>query len=147
MKYLAPYVYRVAISNSRIETIEDTPDGRGWVTFTYRQSGSNRTRRMRVTAIEFLRRFLQHVLPPGFQKVRYYGFLSARRRDQFEHVRWLATLAQGEVYELTSLPSPPAKVPSATCPNCGNVLTLIAILPRSVLLTALAPPPAIIDTS
>jgi hypothetical protein len=147
MKYLAPYVYRVAISNSRIETIEYTPDGQGWVTFTYRQSGSNRTRRMKVSGFEFLRRFLQHVLPPGFQKVRYYGFLSARRRDQIEHVRWLATLAQGKVYELTSLPAQPEPAAPPNCPKCGTVMTLVAILQRSIVQTALVPRPVIIDTS
>ena len=146
MKYLAPYVYRVAISNRRIETIEDTPDGRGWVTFTYRKSGSNRVRRMRVSGFEFLRRFLQHVLPAGFQKIRYYGFLSARRRKHLEHVRWLVTLDQGEVYELTSLPRQSVVSRLPTCPTCGSVLTLIGFLKPSCLPVPAAPP-AVIDTS
>src|SRR5271166_1343832 len=71
LKYLAPYVFRVAISDRRIVSYDD-----GQVTFSYRRSGSNRWRNMTVDAHEFIRRFLQHVLPGGFQKVRHYGFLS-----------------------------------------------------------------------
>ncbi len=67
LKYLAPYVFRVAISDRRIVACED-----GQVTFSYRRSGSNRWRKMTVDAFEFIRRFLQHVLPSGFQKVRHY---------------------------------------------------------------------------
>ena len=52
---------------------------------------------MTVSAEEFLRRFLQHVLPPGFQKVRHYGFASATRRAGYEYIRWLVTLAMGMV--------------------------------------------------
>jgi hypothetical protein len=75
LRYLAPYVFRVAIGNHRIRSCED-----GQVTFTYRRSGSRRWRTMRLAAHEFLRRFLQHVLPRGFQKVRYYGFASPNAR-------------------------------------------------------------------
>jgi hypothetical protein len=57
---------------------------------------------MTVTAEEFLRRFLQHVLPSGFQKVRHYGFHSSRRRATFELVRWLVTLALGLPFILVS---------------------------------------------
>jgi hypothetical protein len=146
MKYLAPYVYRVAISNQRIETVEATPDGAGRVVFTYRKSGSKRVRRMTVSAFEFLRRFLQHILPPGFQKIRRYGFQSARRQDEFEHVRWLVTLAQGQIYELTSVIHSPVKDKSPTCPECGNPLTLLGFLRPSRLPLVAAQPPAI-DTS
>ena len=147
MKYLAAYVYRVAISNHRIEAIEETSDGQGRVTFSYRKSGSNRKRRMTVTGFEFLRRFLQHILPHGFQKIRYYGFLAARRQDQFEHVRWLCSLAQGQVYELTSaIPSPKIGT-GATCPKCGGVLMLIAVLPPPVVLHEPTTEPALIDSS
>ena len=70
LRYLAPYVYRVAISNGRLIKCEPGPDGLGRVTFTYRKSGSRRLRAMTVTADEFIRRFLQHVLPAGFQPAR-----------------------------------------------------------------------------
>jgi hypothetical protein len=71
VKYLAPYVFKVAISNSRIVKLED-----GEVFFKYRKSGSNRWRTMSLQVMEFIRRFCQHVLPSGFMKVRYYGFMN-----------------------------------------------------------------------
>jgi hypothetical protein len=61
----------VAISNSRIVKLED-----GHVFFKYRKSGSNRWRTMALQVMEFIRRFCQHVLPSGFMKVRYYGFMN-----------------------------------------------------------------------
>jgi hypothetical protein len=66
--YLAPYVFKVAISNSRIVLLADRT-----VTFTYRKVGSARLRTVQLDGMEFLRRFLQHVLPDGFQKVRHFG--------------------------------------------------------------------------
>jgi hypothetical protein len=71
IKYLAPYVFKVAISNKRIVKLEN-----GQVFFKYKKSGSNRWRTMALQVIEFIRRFLQHVLPSGFMKVRYYGFMN-----------------------------------------------------------------------
>ena len=72
LKYLAPSVFKVAISNSRIVSLTDRT-----VTFTYRKPGSARPRTTRLDALEFLRRFLQHVLPDGWMKVRHFGFLHA----------------------------------------------------------------------
>lgn len=71
IKYLAPYVFKVAISNSRIAKIEDRR-----VFFKYKKQRSNRWRTMSLEVMAFLHRFLQHVLPSGFMKVRYYGFMS-----------------------------------------------------------------------
>jgi hypothetical protein len=69
---LAPYVFKVAISNRRIVGLTDRT-----VTFTYRKVGSTRLRTAQLDVMEFLRRFLQHVLPEGFMKVRHFGFLHA----------------------------------------------------------------------
>ena len=63
LRYLAPYVFRVAIGDHRIVSCDD-----GQVTFTYRRVGSNRPRKMTLDAMEFLRRFFQHVLPPGSRR-------------------------------------------------------------------------------
>jgi hypothetical protein len=70
-KYLAPYIFRVAISNNRILQLAD-----GHVTFQYKDAASAQLTCSTVTAEEFIRRFLQHVLPDRFIKVRYYGLLS-----------------------------------------------------------------------
>ena len=135
LHYLAPYVFRVAIGDHRIVSCDD-----GQVTFTYRRVGSNRARKMTLDAQEFIRRFLQHVLPAGFQKVRHYGFLSPRCKIALEAVRWLVTVFLGALFVLQAAR---AKGPAATaaprCPVCGG--------PMSVPGFAAAPIPAVLDTS
>ena len=74
-KYLAPYIFRLALSNRRILKLEN-----GRVTFKYKDSASQQIKTANVTAEEFIRRFLQHLLPPRFIKVRYYGLLSPCNR-------------------------------------------------------------------
>lgn len=74
LEYLGRYTHRVAISNNRILSMQ-----KGLVTFTYRdRADNNKQRRMTLTAAEFIRRFLLHVLPDGFVKIRYFGFLAHR---------------------------------------------------------------------
>jgi hypothetical protein len=76
LKYLARYTHRVAISNGRLLRLEN-----GRVTFQWRDSkDNNRIKAMTLDAVEFIRRFLLHILPPGFVKIRHFGFLSNRRR-------------------------------------------------------------------
>ena len=84
LKYLAPYIFRVALSNRRIRRFTD-----GKVTFSYRDSGSGDIRFCTLGADEFIRRFLQHVLPKGFVKVRYYGFFSPGTRRLLAAIRRL----------------------------------------------------------
>ena len=73
LDYLGRYVYRVAISNQRLIKLED-----GKVVFKWRDYRDGREKVMRLDAFEFIRRFLLHVLPTGFFKVRYYGILASR---------------------------------------------------------------------
>ena len=82
LKYLAPYIFRVAISNNRIERLSN-----GKVTFRYRTTDTGTLRTCTLPAKEFIRRFLQHVLPKGFVKVRYYGFLASGCRPQLAALR------------------------------------------------------------
>lgn len=115
LKYLAPYVFKVAISDSRIVKVEDRT-----VFFRYRRPHSRRLRTMALDALEFIRRFLQHVLPSGFMKVRYYGFLSPSCAVPLEKIRCLIELAWG--FRIVTpevdiqLPAPMA------CPLCGGIL-------------------------
>jgi hypothetical protein len=139
LKYLAPYVFRVAISDQRIVAIEEDADGQGSVTFGYRKSGSHRWRRMTVSAEEFLRRFLQHVLPSGFQKVRHYGFASAINRKEYPLIRWMVTLAMGLTYLLHAAAA--QTTPVFCCSDCGGPVTFFEFIrPASI-------PTPIIDTS
>lgn len=80
--YLARYVHQTAITNSRIVAAEQ-----GKVTFRYKDSRESRWKTMTLDAQEFIRRFLQHVLPPRFHKVRYYGLLSPRNRQRLDQIR------------------------------------------------------------
>lgn len=127
LKYLAPYIFRVAISNSRIIDVKDHS-----VVFSYRKKGSNRLRQVTLDVMEFIRRFLQHVLPEGFMKVRHYGFMSANcsvgiarlRLLIREHLKGLQSCLE----DLPSEARPP--LPKPVCPSCGGTLLyLFSIIP------------------
>ncbi len=87
LRYLSRYVHRIAICNSRILAMDSTH-----VTFRYKDHDANQWRTMRLAGVEFLRRFLIHVLPRGFHKVRYYGLWHSSRRDQAARAWLLLTL-------------------------------------------------------
>jgi hypothetical protein len=125
----------VAIGDHRIVSCAE-----GQVTFTYRRVGSNRPRKMTLDAMEFIRRFLQHVLPAGFQKVRHYGFLSPNSRIALEAVRWLVTVLTGAIFVLVAKGTEGSTTPLAPrCPVCGGPMTLLGFAPAAV--------PAVFDTS
>lgn len=78
LEYMGRYTHRVAISNNRIKSVDN-----GKVTFTYRdRTNNNELKTMTLTSDEFIRRFLLHVLPEGFMKIRYFGFLSNTNKKQ-----------------------------------------------------------------
>ena len=77
LEYLARYTHRVAIANSRIKKLEN-----GMVTFTAKNRKKKKTETITITAVEFIRRFLLHSLPKGFVRIRHYGFLSNRNRNE-----------------------------------------------------------------
>jgi len=121
IKYLAPYVFKVAISNSRIVKIEDRR-----VFFKYRKNKSNRWRTMDLDVMEFLRRFLQHVLPARFMKVRYYGFLHPGSCVPLEKIAALIELAFGfEIVTPKIVLEPPEPM---ICTSCGKSLVFRASL-------------------
>lgn len=126
LAYLARYVFKVAISESRIQDVDDTH-----VRFTYRKVHSNRVRTMRLPIFAFLHRFLQHVLPSGFMKVRYFGFLSPSFKMPFEEIKARIELAQGfDLHPPATVDLPPSR--PLCCPRCGARLRYrCTILPRS----------------
>jgi hypothetical protein len=119
LKYLAQYVYKTAISSTRI-----LKDENGRVSFTYKESGTDEIKVCTLLAVEFIRRFLQHVLPRGLHRVRTYGWLSPAAKKRFERVcAILDALA-------ACRPAPallPVQVP---CPECQHPMRLIKIFPR-----------------
>jgi len=122
LQYLARYVFRVAIGNHRILRITEGPDRKGEVTFSYKPSGTQRYKAMTVTAEEFIRRFLQHVLPSGFQKVRHFGFLHKRSKIQWEWLSMLVTVTLSMVYTITVAMKRIQEKHSLLCPDCGGEL-------------------------
>ena len=123
LKYLAPYVFQVAISNKRIVSLENDQ-----VSFVYTDARTHQRHTCTLDALDFIGRFLQHVLPKGFCKVRYYGCFSPSQRPTLQAVRhWFAqTIVPGAAAELLVAAAPP---PAAMrCPKCGQVLSLVATL-------------------
>jgi hypothetical protein len=132
LQYLAPYVFRVAITNRRLVSLNDDPaGGLPTVTFRYRPSGSRHWQLCTVAVIEFMRRFLQHVLPQGFVKVRYYGFFSSGQRARLRQVvAWLKPAAPPREQSCEAArPEPEPRW--RRCPLCGQPLRLVRRLPRS----------------
>ena len=130
LKYLARYTYRVAISNERIESLED-----GQVTFRYKDyAHGHRWRRMTLTVHEFLRRFMQHVLPRGFVRIRSFGLLANRGRDeQLARCRQLLGVAETQIETGRDAvsDSSTAEDEIAHCPVCGQgTLTTVCRIPR-----------------
>ncbi len=141
LDYLCRYVHRTAVSDSAIVALDDTT-----VTFRYRSNQDGARRTMRLPADEFLRRFLQHVPPPGFHRVRAYGLLHPRRR---EALRQLQLSLAPTTPPPPATPSPRAARPPLSCPRCGSPMRLVRHLPAieclalvtAILPTARAPPP------
>jgi hypothetical protein len=115
LKYLARYVFKVAISDSRIVRVDDTQ-----VVFRYRKVHSNRLRTMRLPIFAFMHRFLQHVLPAGFMKVRYFGFLSPSFAMPHDELKARVEMAQGFAPQETAT-AIEALAPMC-CRHCGGRL-------------------------
>ncbi len=127
IKYLAPYVFKVAISDSRIVKV----DGRN-VFLRYKKKGSGRWRTMKLDVMEFIRRFLQHVLPTGFMKVRYYGFLNPSSSFTLEYIRQL----MGDVNDckFTEAETESEAKPALFCSHCeGELKYSYSILPYKMI--------------
>jgi hypothetical protein len=125
LDYLARYVFRIAITNSRLESIDART-----VRFRYRDNKTQQIRHVTLPAHDFLGRFLQHVLPRGYVKVRYYGIWSPSRRRQLDRAKVLLS-APRPVPDNPVL-TPRAKPVSALrcCPLCRQgVLILVRALP------------------
>ena len=133
LRYLARYTHRVAISNERLMELQS-----GTVTFRWKDyADGDRDKRMTLSAVEFLRRFLQHVLPKGFVKIRHYGLLANRHRAA-KLAQATALLAASGARQPVPPPSPSIQpyvpaLPSAKCPVCGQgtMLLIEVIVPAT----------------
>jgi hypothetical protein len=124
LKYLAPYIFRVALSNNRIVRVADEK-----VTFRYSVGDTGQTAYCTLPVQEFLRQFLQHILPKGFVKVRYYGLFRVGNRRSLARVR-----SQLQLLQLLAAEATPAPVASegstrmVSCPSCGEPMLLKRVL-------------------
>jgi hypothetical protein len=120
LKYLARYTHRVAISNARLFDFEDS-----MVRFRYKDyAHGNRKRFMTLTALEFVRRLLLHVLPTGFMRLRHYGILANCHRHEklalCSRLLGSGSAVEPELPETKQIDENPSSItPTRVCPACG----------------------------
>jgi|APSaa5957512622_1039677.scaffolds.fasta_scaffold34333_1 hypothetical protein len=127
LNYLAQYIFRIAIAPSRIIEVTKTH-----VTFKYQNSDTKKWKRCTLETFEFMRRYLQHVLPSGFTKVRHYGFMAANCKFALEHIvslitNWLKEL--GKRLPKKSEAKPPKSKPPLKCKRCGGLFIWQGFVP------------------
>jgi hypothetical protein len=140
LAYLSRYTHRVAIANSRLIALDERGATFRWK--DYRAKGKTRHKTMTLTTGEFMRRFLLHVLPSGFHRIRHYGLLAnAGRRDHLAQVRELLKVAPAHAESKDAIADAPEKAiqPTFVCPDCGAAMIIVEILARKPLIRA--PPP------
>jgi hypothetical protein len=127
LKYLAPYVFRVALSNKRILNV-----AHGQVTFSYQDGQTKRQRTCTLSAEAFIHRFLQHVLPRGFVKVRYYGLLAPSSRSRLAQAkRLLGITTDLQISSQISDHDGVQEEKVVDCPHCGQpMISILHIRPR-----------------
>jgi hypothetical protein len=126
LKYLAPYIFRVAISNKNILKVTRTH-----VTFRYRQGKTNVVKVQTLPGEQFMHRFLQHVLPKGLQKVRTFGLWHPKQRHKLELVKEQLAPQQatiGQVLKQAKLAKKPQ--PDFCCPHCACKMAVIGKLSK-----------------
>jgi hypothetical protein len=131
LAYLSRYTHRVAISNRRLIAVDKTG-----VTFKYkdyRAEGPKRYKTMTLATGEFIRRFLMHVLPKGFHRIRYYGlFANGNRAENIARARQLLTMPAPQKQPETTARSKPDQpfVLPRPCPCCGGRMIVIETFDR-----------------
>ena len=137
LAYLSRYTHRVAISNQRLVALDERGVTFRWKDYRAKERGPVKT--MTLSAAEFMRRFLLHVLPSGFHRIRHYGLLAnAGRREHLAHVRQLLQVPV-EVRQAKDLRTE-ATQPTFVCPHCGAAMVITETLPRVYAIRA---PPAL----
>ena len=138
LEYLGRYTHRVAITNNRILSIDD-----GAVTFNYRDRiDENKVKEITIKAHEFIRRYLLHILPKGFMKIRYFGFLAhTNKKTSIPLLRQLINPDAEIVEKLTETIEETmlrlTGVDISLCPECGKgEMVCIAVLPNPLLNTS-----------
>jgi hypothetical protein len=127
LAYLSRYTHRVAISNRRLISLDDAGVTFKWK--DYRAKGRERAKMMTLATGEFIRRFLIHVLPSGFHRIRHYGlFAGGKRVDNITRAREMLAAPQPQSQDAVDGNEPQA--PSHLCPCCGGRMSIIEIFNR-----------------
>jgi hypothetical protein len=141
LHYLARYTHRVAISNHRLLSVAD-----GNVTFRWKDyAHGSKQRKMTVTAEEFLRRFMLHVLPRRFVRIRFSGFLANRRRKQL--LPLCQRLLESRPQQRSEAPGSSEAKPTWLCPHCGGPMVLIEKLTAQQISRRSAGREVLVDSS
>ena len=130
LAYLSRYTHRVAIANSRLVALDEHGVTFNWK--DYRAKGRTKYKTMTLSAAEFMRRFLLHVLPSGFHRIRHYGLIAnAGRRDNLAKVRYLLNVSS-DADDTVSIDEAKAESvqPTYVCPDCGAPMIIIETLVR-----------------
>jgi hypothetical protein len=129
LAYLARYTHRIAISNSRLIAFDGTTVTLGWK--DYRAKGRERYKTMTLAAPEFIRRFLIHVLPSGYHRIRHYGlFANAARVRNITHARELLAMPITEIDDAKDGEATEPQSPTRPCPCCGGRMIVIDTFER-----------------
>jgi putative transposase/transposase-like zinc-binding protein len=131
LRYLSRYTHRIAISNRRLVSADE--NGVAFKYKDYRLDGPARDKTMTLASDEFIRRFLIHVLPKGFHRIRYYGFLTSQTRAKnIAHIRGLLAVPLVPIDDIKALNAKPEepKAPEQPCPCCGGHMRIIEIFQR-----------------
>jgi hypothetical protein len=137
LRYLGNYTHRVAISNHRLVALDD-----GNVTFRWRDSAhGNQKRKMSLAVDEFLRRFLLHVLPRGFVRIRNFGFLANRRKAELVTLCFLLFQQSGLCAESAASSAALSTDSLWKCPICGGIMHVVERLSSAQLLLRSPPQP------
>jgi hypothetical protein len=127
LAYLARYTHRVAIGNGRLIKLADEHVSFRWK--DYREAGRTKSKAMTLTAGEFIRRFLLHVLPDGFNRIRHYGlFANGHRADKLALCRRLLNAPRGDIERSNSNQNDDdaaAPIEPPPCPCCGGRMKLV----------------------
>jgi hypothetical protein len=140
LAYLSRYTHRVAISNARLVSADAETVAFRWK--DYRIKSGDRQKVMRLATSEFIRRFLIHVLPDGFHRIRHYGLLAnSTRKANITRIRTLLCVQQSEQ---PAVPEPQAEIAPLTlrepCPCCGSPMRIVEIFRRGQKPSSRAPP-------
>ena len=144
LAYLSRYTHRVAISNSRLITLDD--DGVTFKWKDYRVQGRERYKTMALPIPEFIRRFLIHVLPQGFHRIRHYGlFANGGRTRNIARARELLGMPTPEADDTQTAEDTEPPALAQPCPHCGGAMIIIETFERGY--KPRAPPPRKADTA